>query len=385
MRSGKKQFIFLFLMFAIPSIALEHPTKKLTVGLAFRFDDNFNKSVSMLHEGIETAKSLFEKAHPEVTITLKKFSHELGLETVSATGDRIAAQKISAVIGAEMSDEALVLGERLGTRKIVLVTPTATNPKVTENKPYTFQMSFSDTEVADRLARYIVVHQRPKVLGVFQNISYNYSNYLSTRFVETVKKLTVADKPPFPIVIQEVLRRTSDFSKQIKYFKKHKVTHLAIFSFDSDLTGFVSQANKQAFFPVYIGSDGWGTNKYVYSRMVQEPPMGEKFVAFRNSYWKNDIKTDMADQFRKAFQKRYHRPPSGWNAIAFDAAWVLFTAMAKCKNPDDGDAIRKELKQLEPLPVVTAPKVSFGVDNVPVKDLYIFKISRQGISYEVTL
>ena len=114
--------------------------KTLEAGVVLRFDDKFNGTVSMFKDGIECAKDLFEKKHKGIKIKLIHFSHGPDLASVVAAADKIIQSKLPAVVGAEMSDEAIVLGDRLGPHQIPLVSHTATNPQVTENKPFTFRV-----------------------------------------------------------------------------------------------------------------------------------------------------------------------------------------------------------------------------------------------------
>lgn len=237
------------------------------------------------------------------------------------------------------------------------------------------------------MGKYTVEKLKPTMIGVFHNVSYAYSDYLSKRFIEAVEKETASlpsEKKP-TILVQKVLSRSEDFSEQIEFFKAHKVTHLVMLTVDSDFMRFATQAERSQFFPVYIGSDGWGTNLYVHKRYVTEAPSGEKFVAFRDSYWKEDAESSMANLFREEFFKKNRQKPNAWNAIAFDAAWVLFTAMSKAKNPKSGAEIQAQLSKIRGLPIVTAKELSFGPDNSPKKDLYVYKISKDGIQYQATL
>ncbi len=149
-----------------------------------------------------------------------------------------------------MSEESLVFGDRLGPKQIVFVTPTSSNPKVTENKPFAFRSCFSDRTVATEMARYMKDNLKPSAVGIIQNISSPYSDYLSSRFAETFARMTVQNSKDKPLVIvQKVLRRTLDFSKQIKNFKDNNVSHVVIFSHDADVIQFVVQAEEQNSFP----------------------------------------------------------------------------------------------------------------------------------------
>ncbi len=384
MRNGKHILATLIIsLWAVNSFAA---TKTLTVGVSFRLNDAYNNSVRALMSGVETAKAEFEKDHPGTVVQLKVLAHGADLASVNSVADKFVSEKVPAVIGGEMSEESLVFGDRLGAKKIVFFTPTSSNPKVTDNKPFVFSACFSDRTVATEMARYMKEKLKPTALGVIQNISSPYSDYLSNRFAETFSRMIVQNPKDRPLVlVEKVLRRTLDFSKQIKLFKENNVSHVAIFSHDADVIQFVVQAEEQKFFPVYMGSDGWGSNQYVYEKFVKESKNGTKFVAIRNSYWKEDAENTITKRFKTAYKKQYNRTPEAWSAVAFDAAWLLFGAMSRAKDPNNGEDIRKELKKTSGVSLVTTDSFSFGEDNSPRKDLYLYRISKDGIQYEATL
>lgn len=387
MNRGKiliKTVLVMFLGFVLaPPLSLASTPKKLTVGIALRLNDKFNGTVNSMAEGIEAAKLLFEQDHPEVTIDLKRFSHDEELTSVVSTSQNILDSKVPAVIGGELSEESIVLGDRLGERKIVFVTPTSSNPKVTEGKPFVFRACFADGQVADQLAKFVAKELKPKAIGVVHNISSPYTDFLSQRFIEAYKKESGDNGAS--LFEQKVLRQTAVFEKEIQYFIDHKVTHVAVLTHQDDLLRFVSQAKEKGFFPVYVGSDGWGSNENLYSKLVNGSESGAKFIAFRNNYWRDDATSPLITRFKATIEKKTGQKANAWHAITFDAAWLLFTAMAKTKNAGDGEAIRRSMASLKPIALTTAQHFSFGPDNSPHKDLYIYKISKAGIQYEATL
>lgn len=359
--------------------------KTLKVGVILRLNDKFNDTVATMLAGIESAKNLYEAKHPGVRIVLKRYPHGDDLESVLKATTKAVEDKMPAVIGGELSEESIVIGDKLAESKAVFITPTSSNPQVTENKPYVFRSCFSDTLVAGQLAHFTAGNLNPKAIGLVHNVSSPYTDFLSKRFVETIKEIAAQNpKKTIPIVEERVLRDTRDFGPQIDAFVKGGVTHVAMLTHQSDLLKFAMQAADKNFFPVYIGSDGWGSNEHVYKNLVVEPSQ-KKFVAFRNSYWKQDATTPIATEFRKSYTKVNQRAPNAWSAISFDAAWVLFYSMDKAAKPSDGESIRKAMVAIKDLHLVTAEHFKFGSDNSPRKDLYIYKIDKSGINYEATL
>lgn len=379
MKNGKLLLLLFFTQMAVG--------KTLTVGVALRLNDAYNNSVNSIKRGIETAKTLYEKEHPGVRVNLQVFPHSKDLASVNAAADKIIAAKLPAVVGGEMSEESIVLGDRLDAAKTVFITPTSSNPSVTENKPFVFRACFSDKQVADEMAKYVSENLKPTKMGVIHNISSPYTDYLSSRFVETFSQLAEqkGNASNKSINVEKVKRGTLDFSKQIDRFKAENVTHVVMFTHDNDLIRFNLQAEEREFFPVYIGSDGWGTNQFVYDKFVKESSKGERFIGIRNSYWKETNTRKITRDFKKTFESQFHEAPGAWNAIGFDATWVLLKAMDKAENPASAEEIRKEMKKTRKISLVTSERFSFNKENSPQKDLYLFRVSKQGIQYEATL
>lgn len=312
------------------------------------------------------------------------YPHAEDLSSVLVATEKAIQDGMTAVIGGELSEESFVMRDKLGPNKIVFLTPTSSNPSVTEGHPYSFRSCFSDRLVADRLAVFTLENLKPQAIGVIRNVSSPYTDFLSKQFVESAQKRIEQKRQAIPILEEKILRDTKDFSAQIKKFIDAKVSHVAMLAHQNDLLRFTLQAANMNFFPVYIGSDGWGSNEHIYKKLVQEAPSGNKFVSYRNSYWKEESPTKTGKEFTTKYRKLFNKEPTAWSAISFDGALALFSAMRSAK-AQDGDSIRSELLKLKNLPLVTTNRFSFGDDNSPVKDLFIYKIDKNGVKYEATL
>jgi branched-chain amino acid transport system substrate-binding protein len=386
MKIGKATFGILFLATLGVSVFAFGSSEKRTldVGVVLRLHDKYNSTVASIDTGIEVAKKLFEKAHPNIQINLKHYSTEEDLASSVAASSQIIKDKIPAVIGGELSEEALVLGEQLGEKKIVFITPTSTSPIVTENRPYVFRSCFSDKLVAEKLALFTGQKLKPTAIGVIHNISSPYTDFLSKKYIEVFNS-NLSKGQSIPIIEEKILNGNQDFTKQIDHFIEQKITHVVIFTHDSDFLKFVLQAANKNFFPVYIGSDGWGPNDKIYENLVKTSSYGDRFIGYRNSYWKEDNNTPITSLFKTSYKEQFGTEASAWSAVAFDAAWILFNAMEKTKNLKDGEKLRQEMSRSHDLTLVTTNHFKFGSDNSPKKDLYIYRIDKGGVQYEATL
>jgi len=355
--------------------------KTFRVGLVFRYDYEFDAVCLTLTKGIGAAKDLFEKTHPNVKIELKRYAHGETLESVVAATEKVIHDKIPAVIGGNQSNESIVIAEQLDPKKIVFITPTSSHPKVTENKDFAFRVCFTDDEVSAKLAKFVAEKLKPTILGVVHNISEPYPDYLTSHFLEAFRQ----KMPKLPTIEEKIVRGQIHFEDIISKFMEGKVTHVLMLTYDTHLFRFVAQASGKGFFPVYIGSDGWGNDNYVIKSVIESKAEGQKFIGFRNTYWNPDLKTPFGEKFKQTYLHLFNEEPNAWSAIAFDAAWVLFEAMNRSKDPENSKEIQQHLRKLKKVSLVTSNDFSFGPNNSPRRELVIFRIDHMGSHFVETL
>ena len=216
------RFLFTFVLLIgsyFPLIAAAE-IKILDIGLVFRSSDKFNDTIFGTLKGIETAKILFEKEHPQTIVKFHRFYHGDTLDSVVEATQRAVNANIKAVIGGGISDEALAIREVFKGKKIVFISPTSSNPSVTEGNPFIFRFCPSDKRVALDLARLTKERLKPKRLGVVHNLSSAYASYLVTEFLSDLKTNEI------PVLETKILGDTLNFEKLIQDFVASGVTHV---------------------------------------------------------------------------------------------------------------------------------------------------------------
>lgn len=357
---------------------------KIKIAVSLRFNDGYNTTVERIYRGIETAKEVFEAKNHNTSIFIKKYAHDTDLQSVLKVAQEIVKDKNIAVIGGELSRESLIFSDIFNQSNIVFITPTSSNPSVTLNKPFAFRACFSDDIVANLLANFTYKDLKPKNIGVIHNVSSPYTDFLSKEFISKFSSLTTTN-PLIKIFEYKTLADTPSYENEIKDMIAHDVTHVILLTHDDDLLRFVTQASKYNFFPVFVGSDGWGPSKPIFDRLVNNSKYGDKFIAYHNVYWKEDSKSGLSTDFRKFFVKKYKNDPDAWNAIGFDSAYVLFTSIKNIKGEITSKSIQKSLKNISNLNLVTNNNFSFNSNNSPLSGMNIYQISKSGIKYEATL
>lgn len=371
----KYVFLFVFMIFFQCSYAFNKI--EYNVGIAFSKTNKYDRSTQQIIDGINLAKIMFEQKYPKYKVNFINYIYlPNNLGSVSKISDKICRDKIPVVIGGEMTEDALMLGEKLNSCHIVLISPTATNPKVTENKKYVFRMSVSDQEVAEKLSVFVKTYFNSPAIGVVHDISLPYPDFLTKSFLKAYshncKNL---------IINKKVLREKIDYSLEIDDFLKKNINIIIMLTYDIDFKKFLSQAAEKNYFPIYIGSDGWGSNESIIRIIHNNSYIRNHFVGYRNDYWSDNNINTLNICFKKLYKKTYTNHPDSWSAIGFDSAWLIFNAFLKKQNKLNAEELKNQIANIHNLNLLTTNNFKFKRDHSPKKALYIYKITIKGAEY----
>ena len=370
---------FILAMFGCSCTYAKNATS-IKVAIAFSEGNKYDLTSQRMVEGIQVAKSLFEKQNGKYKVELISYSFmPHNSASVAKTAEEICKAKIPVVIGAEMSEEAIVLGGILDSCHVILLSPTATNAKVSENKPYVFTMSMPDEAVSRQFALFVYKKIKSSKVGVIHDVSLPYPDGLTKSFINHYSHLSSNE-----IFVRKVLRETTDYSLEINAFISQHVNVVVMLTYDIDLKRFSAQAADKGYFPIYIGSDGWGSNESVIKYINSNPAYKNKFTAFRNICWKADSRANINTLFKFLFLQKYNRNASAFNAIGFDSAWIVFNAFQKKDESEKGVSLRDALASTHNLQLTTSNNFYFK-NNIPIREMYIYQISSDSIKYVTTV
>lgn len=95
--------------------------------------------------------------------------------------------------------------------------------------------------------------------------------------------------------------------------------------------------------------------------------------------WSHALDNERSKNFVKAYNEKYGRLPSEYAANGYDAAYLLDTAVRKVNgNVQDREAFVKAVKEAgSEFPTVRG-KFAFNRNNMPIQNLYAFKVEKQG-------
>ena len=139
-------------------------------------------------------------------------------ETANAVVTRLITQKkVVAVLGEVASSNTLAAAPTAQQYKVPMISPSSTNPKVTEVGDYIFRVCFIDPFQGTVMAKFAYENLKAKKVAVLRDVKSDYSVGLAKFFTETFTKMggTI-------VVEQNYQAGEMDFKSQLTEIKNKK-------------------------------------------------------------------------------------------------------------------------------------------------------------------
>jgi branched-chain amino acid transport system substrate-binding protein len=238
-------------------------------------------------------------------------------EEAAAVVTRLIEQhRVMAVLGEVASGRSLAAAPIAQSKKVPMISPSSTNPKVTEVGDFIFRVCFIDPFQGTVMAKFAAESLKVKKVAVLREVSSDYSMGLSDYFIQKFKELggtIVADL--------SYQNQDKDFKAQLTQIKSSNPEAIFIPGYYTQVGLIARQARELGIKAPLLGGDGWDSQKLF--------EIGGEAV--NGSYFSNHYSTDSTDpaavEFMTKFKAKYNRSPDGLSAAGYDAAQVLIAAM----------------------------------------------------------
>jgi len=316
------------------------------------------------HHGIEMA---FEEQNKKGGIKGKKLTlisldNEGKSEQAAAVVTRLIKQdKVVAVLGEVASSRSLAAAPIAQEAHIPLITPSSTNPKVTEVGNYIFRVCFIDPFQGTVMAKFASENLKVKKVAILRDVKSDYSVGLADYFSETFKKMggeIVAD--------QSYQSGEIDFKGQLTAIRAKKPEAIFIPGYYTEVGLIARQARQLGIKAPMLGGDGWDSSK-LYE-------IGKD--AINGSYFSSHYTTESTDpvvqDFIKRYKERYNEVPDALAALAYDAARVLISAMDRASDLSS-NGIRDAIASTKDFAGVTG-KITLNDHRDAVKSAVVVRV-----------
>jgi branched-chain amino acid transport system substrate-binding protein len=263
-------------------------------------------------------------------------------ESATIVKKLITRDKVVAILGEVASSRSLEAAPRAQEAQIPMISPSSTNPKVTETGDYIFRVCFIDPFQGGLLAGYAQRTLKAKKAAILSDVSADYSVGLAKFFREAFvagggtivseQKYTGADK---------------DFKAQLTAIKGSQPDVIMVPGYYNEVGLIVAQARQLGIKVPLIGGDGWEAPQLLELAGAQ---------ALQDTYYSTHFSPEstepLAQKFVAAYKAKYNETPDAMAALGYDSAMVLADAIRRA-GTTEGPKLRDALATTSGFPGAT--------------------------------
>jgi len=362
----KYLLIFMLLPFLL-SVTLIHADDTIKIGAIFSIS---GEASSISDEHLFITRFAVKEINEQGGVLGKKLELIEFDNKSSALGSREAArkalkQKVVAVIGPSWSSHALVMADVLQTGGIPMITPTATNPKVTQVGEYIFRACFIDSYQGRILAEYSHFDLGAKNLAILTNTGYVYSIDLASSFRKTLEKL--GSKVVTELDYSEDL---TDYENLVEKLNQFPFDAVFIPGYARDSAQIINKIRSNGVSVPILGGDGWSHLMYNYAldNSLEN--------CFYLTHWHKDLKGSKNKIFLKKIIQFYDlEKVNAGMALSYDSLYLLADAITR-SGIADPDHIKDALAETKNFEGVTG-KIIFNQERNPIKPAVILRFTEK--------
>ena len=294
------------------------------------FGQSSHKGTQLLVEEINKAGGVLGK---QIELITEDNQSKAG-ESATIVKKFISRDKVVAILGEVASGRSLEAAPICQTAGIPMVSPSSTNPKVTEVGDYIFRVCFIDPFQGKLLAEFATKTLKAKKAVVLSDVSAAYSVGLSTFFKEA---FTAAGGTI--LAEQKYASKDKDFKAQLTAIKALSPDVICVPGYYTEVGLITKQARELGITVPIIGGDGWEAPELIQIAGAE---------ALKNTYYSTHFSpaqdSPMARKFVEAFKAKYAgEVPDAMAALGYDSAFALVEAIKKAASTEPSK-IRDALK-----------------------------------------
>jgi len=295
-------------------------------------------------------------------------------EAATAATKLINQNHVVALVGEVSSSRSLAAAPICQANGTPMVSPSSTNPRVTQTGDYIFRVCFIDPFQGGVMAKFAADTLKVKKVAILVDVRNDYSIGLQTFFRENFKRLggqIVSE--------QSYSEGDSDFHAQLTQIKSANPEAIYVPGYYTEV-GTIARQARELGIPSTVplmGGDGWDS-----------PRLWEiGGEALNGCYFSNHYSTDnpspVVQKFVKDYKDRYKQVPDALAALGYDAAKILADAMQRAGSTD-GKKVRDALAATKDFQGVTG-KITINSDRNAVKPAVVLKVENGKFVYSQTI
>ncbi len=269
--------------------------------------------------------------------------------------------KVHAVLGEVASSNSLAAAPKAQEARVPMISPSSTNPNVTQVGDYIFRVCFIDPFQGDVMAKFAAKNLNAKRAAILYDFNADYSRGLREFFTRSFKGLggeIVAE--------QSYTQGDRDFSGQLTQIRAANPDVIYVPGYYGEV-GVISNQSKQLGIKApLLGGDGWD------SPQLWELGGASLDGNYISNHYSVDDPSPAIQKFVADYKARYNILPDALAALGYDSMKVLADAITRAGGTDSVK-LREAIAQTKNYAGVTG-SISIDKDRNAVKPAVVLKL-----------
>jgi branched-chain amino acid transport system substrate-binding protein len=294
-------------------------------------------------------------------------------EAANAVTKLISQNNVVAVLGEVASSNSLAAAPICQANKVPMITPSSTNPKVTEVGDYIFRMCFIDPYQGEAMANFLSKQAGMKKAAILIDNKSDYSTGLASFFERTF----VANGGQI-VAKASYAQGDSDFRSQLTNIKSSNPEVIFVPGYYNDIGQIAIQARDLGMKQPLAGGDGWESPKLI--------EIGGKALegSFYSNHYHIDDPSPAVREFVQKYEERFGAKPDSLAALGYDSTRVLAEAIKRA-GTTDGEKLKEAIAATKGYAGVTG-MINLGPDRNPIgKKLAVLEIKDGQLTLKATV
>ena len=318
-------------------------------------------------KGIELANSIYNNVDG-YKVQLARVDTQSSVSATETAIQALIEMKPVAIIGAAGDASSLAITDYIDKAGIPTITPSATNPLITQNSSYYFRACLTESQMGEGLAEYAYNEVGSRNIAVVSIKNDTSAAALMDGFDDRIKKLAV--KRSNAVVVTEEITPSEDEMKQALRKIRNANADVCLVSMGTEeMDTFFALAEGMALEGItYLGTKSWGDASFA-AMMEKHPDIKKVVFPYESVLTKNDDTSDTyteeAQRFQIEYAGRYGSDdiPTDNAALGYDSYLVLINAIHSAKSLEGTD-IRAAMRAFDGLKCATGLFTFDDVGNV---------------------
>jgi len=366
-------FLLFLTAILIPATPAGAAEKGVKIGLYLPMTGAAAAMGQMVYEGVLVAYKLEPRILGQKVELALADTRSDKIDAANAVSRLIEKDKVAAIIGEVISSDTLAGAPIAERAKIPNISPTATNPLVTQGRKYAFRACFVDDlqgRVAARFARDTLKARRAAVLI---DQAQDYCVGLASFFMEEFKR-----RGGEIVSVNYIQSGDQDFTAQISVFKGKNPELIYAPNYYAESALLARQLQDLGMKTPILTGDGAQVPELL---SIGGPAVEGMY--FTAHFHREGVATEMGKKFVKAYESAYNKELDAFAALGGECYFLVAEGIKQAGSLDGGK-IAQALEGIRDFPGITGI-ITMGKDHNPIKPVMVLKVEKGKFAYQTTI